>query len=456
VYAKTRVVWVRAKPTWSAPWLGYLAQGGSVATLDGAPIYAHGCDAWYAVVPRGYVCVDRKRATIDASDPELALFTKHAPDLSSPTPYRYAASLGAERYEAPPARDEQKARERDLAGHLGLLDAARRGEPLDSTLAGVDLSPAATAAVAFASLPVELQIKRRRLPPDSTVAFLGEYIHDDRTFLLTSDFAWVPKDRVRIYTPTAFHGVELGARVKLPLAFFRQKDRPAYEHTSGGDFVERGRGFSRLGWIALTQTSARHGDQTYLETAEAGVWIRESDCVVLRPAERTPWGSPVGASDPARPPGRATWVEASVRDGWLIAYEGTSAVFATLVATGRGGAFFPRGEEPILTSSTPIGRFSVTGKFVTATMDGGDGSTHADVPWVQNFRGAHAIHSAYWHDAWGEAVSDGCLNVSPQDGRWLFDFSEPKVPDGWYGVRWDPRAGPGASASATTTVLIHR
>ena len=67
-----------------------------------------------------------------------------------------------------------------------------------------------------------------------------------------------------------------------------------------------------------------------------------------------------------------------------------------------------------------------------------------------NFRGAHAIHGAYWHSGFGELVSDGCLDVSPADGHFLFGFTEPKVPEGWHGARWDPHLGP------TTMVVVHR
>jgi lipoprotein-anchoring transpeptidase ErfK/SrfK len=75
---------------------------------------------------------------------------------------------------------------------------------------------------------------------------------------------------------------------------------------------------------------------------------------------------------------------------------------------------------------------------------------HADVPWAQNFSGPHAIHGAYWHDSWGELKSGGCINVSPIDGKWLFEFTEPTVPIGWHGVRWDPSKGP------ATGIIINR
>ena len=44
-------------------------------------------------------------------------------------------------------------------------------------------------------------------------------------------------------------------------------------------------------------------------------------------------------------------------------------------------------------------------------MEAPDEFIHSDVPWTQNFSGAHALHSAYWHDDWGSNKSGGCINV---------------------------------------------
>jgi hypothetical protein len=452
VYAKTRFVWIRERPSWDSRWLGYLWYGGSVPLASTTPYYARGCEVWYKVLPRGFVCVDGGRATLDGGDPDFLAVRERAPDTSSPWPHRYAESLGAERYEHLPDGREQRAREPDLEAHLALLRAAREGRPLDPTLAGIDLSPAMDDAVAFSSLPRDIQIQRNSLRRDSTLAYVGEYRHDDRSFLLTSDFVWVPKDRTRPYAPVTFHGVELDGAVKLPIAFFRETDKPAFRREGpAGEMQKVPETFSRLSMVELTGREAEGRGTRYLETRRDGLWVVASDAVVPKISERTPWGAEVGGPDthPDRPPGRATWVDASIYEGWLVAYEGTRPVYATLIAPGRGGAPH-HAKTPIETASTPIGRFNVTGKFVTATMDGPGDIVHSDVPWTQNFSGPYAIHAAYWHDAWGERVSGGCLNVSPIDGKWLFEFSEPRLPTGWYGVRWDP------GSEGSTIVMVHR
>jgi hypothetical protein len=173
--------------------------------------------------------------------------------------------------------------------------------------------------------------------------------------------------------------------------------------------------------------------------------------VIPKPAAATPWGAAVGQPDTSgnAPKGRATWLEVAVTQGYLIAYEGTTPTFVTLIAPGRGGAGLPS-EDLIPNALTPIGTFPISGKFATATMEAPGEFIHSDVPWTQNFSGPYAVHAAYWHDDWGTLKSGGCVNVSPIDGRTLFEFSEPALPPGWHGVRWLPWLG------ASTLVVVHK
>jgi lipoprotein-anchoring transpeptidase ErfK/SrfK len=72
-----------------------------------------------------------------------------------------------------------------------------------------------------------------------------------------------------------------------------------------------------------------------------------------------------------------------------------------------------------------------------------------DVPYVQYFEAGYALHVAYWHDVFGVARSHGCINLSPIDGRWIFQWTEPRVPEGWHGVMSGAEAGEG------TTIVVH-
>ena len=57
-----------------------------------------------------------------------------------------------------------------------------------------------------------------------------------------------------------------------------------------------------------------------------------------------------------------------------------------------------------------------------------------DVPWVQYIHRNIALHASFWHSSYGTPKSHGCINLSPEDARWLFNWSHPKLPDKWHAV----------------------
>lgn len=464
VYARTRFVWVRLAPGDSG-WIGYLWFGGSVPLKGTAPRPGPNCaKSWYEIEPLGWVCVDDVDATLNAADPVVARLQPLAPRLDSPWPHEYAESRGANRYAEIPTPREQRRREWDFAEHMAAVEQIRGGatlpvkvaatgrkDPIALLLDGVDLAPAGGEPIDLQGLPATVSEQRRRMNPLSTVAWSRAVHAQDRDWLLTADLRWVAKDRVAPYPKVRFKGVVLGQGVELPIAFFRGSARPKLKRDAAGGFAEAGESFARLSWVALTGQRVTAGGDVLLETREPGVWVRERDAVVPTPKATTPWGAAVGAPDTTgkAPKGRATWMEASIWQGWLVAFEGTRAVYATMISPGRGGSPEP-GKDPLKTASTPVGEFKITGKFATATMVAPGEFIHSDVPWTQNFSGPHALHAAYWHDDWGNRMSAGCVNVSPEDGRWLFEFTEPRSPPGWHGVRWRP------DAESATTFIVHR
>lgn len=306
------------------------------------------------------------------------------------------------------------------------------------SLFGLDLSAAVESPPTWPAFPNNVRELHKHLVRGSAVAWTREFNHQGRTFLLTDDLSWVPKDRVRPLPRVEFSGVHLGAEIELPLAFFRDEVRPRFQRQPDGSFAPTGQVYERLSWVQLTGAQASAPDSEYLETRN-GDWVRSFDAVVPTPRPNTPWNAPVGRTDTTghAPKGRATWLQVSLRGGWLIAYEGTSPKFVTLVSAGRGGP--PRGSRPVAsTASTPTGWYRITGKFVTSTMIAPDQLVHSAVPWAQNFSGPYSLHSAYWHDGWGYGKSGGCINLSPADSFFLFHFTEPSIPAGWHGLRWSP------------------
>ena len=448
LYVKSRFAWVHPQPG-SEGWIGYLWSGASVKLKQAEPVVGPGCSKWVAIEPRGYVCADGERATLDPKDPAYQVLAKYAPRLDTAWPHDYGESRGLIRYKTIPSPEEQRRREWDLVDHMKEVQAALEGKPRDASLEGVDLTPAPSTPIELGELPGTAREPRNRLLPTSTVAWIAQTHAEGRDWLLSADMMWAPKDRVMVYPKVTFHGVELGKGVQLPLAFFRGEDRDKFERKADGSFVPAGDKFLRLSYVQLTGKSEDKDGETYLETRDGGRWVKKKEAVVPEPSSTTPWGAPVGGADTKdAPAGRRTWIEASVWKGWLVAFEGTKPVYATMISPGRGGTPV-RGKTPLETASTPTGSFKITGKFATATMVAPHEYIHSDVPWTQNFSGPHALHGAYWHDNWGNRMSAGCVNVSPIDGKWLFEFTEPELPPGWHGVRWRPSEEP------ATTFIVH-
>jgi hypothetical protein len=64
------------------------------------------------------------------------------------------------------------------------------------------------------------------------------------------------------------------------------------------------------------------------------------------------------------------------------------------------------------------------------------------------FEQSFALHGAFWHTGFGAVHSHGCVNLSPPDARFLYFWSEPRVPAGWHAAYAGPQA-PG------TRVFVH-
>ncbi|HEX6765413.1 MAG TPA: L,D-transpeptidase, partial [Polyangiaceae bacterium] len=424
VHAKARFVWIRGEPDAATDWIGFLWSGGSVRLKSQKSRPGPGCETWYSIEPRGWVCVDGRRATLDGTDPALAVLREFGGDLDSPRPHRYGESIGLERYDELPPVELQRSREAGFEAFQKRVAAARAGAT-DEGLRGIDLALPSATPPTFPELARSVHEGRLHLLRRSTVAYSREVRWGDRGFLLAGDYSWVPKDRVKPYPTVTFRGTPLDA-VKLPLAFFRGEDRAEFRRNEGGEMVTTGEKLRRLTWVELSGESVESAGERYLALKRPGLFVKERDAVVPTPRSKTPWGDAVGSKERTSelPKGRRTWIEVSIRGGWLIAYEDTTPVYATMISAGRGGEPVP-GRPTLETASTPTGTFPINGKFATATMEAPGEFIHSDVPWVQNLTGPYALHTAYWHDNWGNLMSAGCVNVSPDDAKWLYEFTEP-------------------------------
>ncbi|HOU39778.1 MAG TPA: L,D-transpeptidase family protein [Promineifilum sp.] len=108
------------------------------------------------------------------------------------------------------------------------------------------------------------------------------------------------------------------------------------------------------------------------------------------------------------------WIDVNLSTQTLVAYEGDTPVFNTLVSSGLP-------QWPTVT-----GQFRTYMKYESQTMNGyllGYDYFLPDVPYVMYFYEDYAIHGTYWHNNFGTPMSHGCVNVSTPDAGWLFNWA---------------------------------
>jgi len=103
----------------------------------------------------------------------------------------------------------------------------------------------------------------------------------------------------------------------------------------------------------------------------------------------------------------------------LSCLEGEREVFKTSISTGHHSTPTPRGE------------FRVLYKRHTRRMTVLDIEDPYDLPGVPytvyfTWSGV-AIHGTYWHNDYGRVHSHGCVNLKPQDAKWVFRWVEPTI-----------------------------
>lgn len=114
----------------------------------------------------------------------------------------------------------------------------------------------------------------------------------------------------------------------------------------------------------------------------------------------------------------------------LSCYEAGREVYYCRVSTGIKFTIDYLGEE--VDYSTPPGTLLTHWKIISKNMtageeEGGSGYSTPAVPWCVYIQGGIAIHGAFWHNAFGEPRSHGCVNVRPEDAKWIFRWSMPYV-----------------------------
>ncbi len=144
----------------------------------------------------------------------------------------------------------------------------------------------------------------------------------------------------------------------------------------------------------------------------------------VSPAELTPL-SPEVSPEQKR-------IEVNLTRQVLKAFEGERLVLETRISSGMPR----RGATPAESTETPRGIYHVQSKMPSKHM--GDGNLTDDpeayeypgVPWTSFFEPVVGIafHGTYWHTNYGVPMSHGCINMRPEEAKWIFRWTTPAAP----------------------------
>jgi hypothetical protein len=112
----------------------------------------------------------------------------------------------------------------------------------------------------------------------------------------------------------------------------------------------------------------------------------------------------------------------------LSCFEGNNEVYFCRISSGQK---FDSTGAVSNELATPIGDLSAWWKIISKNMTAGSeqaGYSTPAVPWCTFISGEGvAIHGAFWHNDFGERRSHGCVNVTPEDAKWIFRWTTPSI-----------------------------
>ncbi len=446
IYAKSPQTWIFAEPRQGAGKLGYLRTGGS-APVNPQPILNPSCPrGWYSLVPRGFVCLD-SASTTDANDPIVVAMHDWGPVFDRKLPYIYGTvRRPGPVYRRLPSEEELNAAEPELSAQIERWLAAsgeagagfaqrvwspttetipdpkaawldKQSDPIPEFLRTGKFAPRVPAETAPTDNSPVLGIMARRVG----YSLLKTLLFNGRRYGVSAKFEVVPTEHLRPIQGSDFHGFRIPEDIDFPFAIVRQPGAMLFSYDSASKKTSpQGRAPYR-GALKLSGKQAFFRGKLFYETVD-GLWIGDRDASRLDPVRKMPaWGS-----------NGEKWIDINVTKQTLALYEGTKAVYATLVLTGEAGL-----SDPEKSTATKRGIYRIHTKHVSVMMDSdevGEEFELRDVPYVQYFESNYALHGAYWHDRFGIPKSHGCINLAPEDARRIFFWTEPTVPVGWHGA----------------------
>ena len=245
---------------------------------------------------------------------------------------------------------------------------------------------------------------------DQWVSVDAEVEYEGEQWMQINENEFVRADALAIANPSRFQGVYLAEQPQYPFAWINTATRPS--STPQEPPNPEAPLYHRYQIVTIYAQEFRDPNELWYLIGD-DQWVEQG---VVSKVTVDPPPAGVGAGE--------RWIEVDLFEQTLAAYEGERMVYATLISSGRPG--------PTWTDS---GLFRIwlklrAGKMSNPDCQDGDSRWYhlEDVPWTMYFNGATALHTSYWHDAFGFTRSHGCVNLAPRDSEWLFNWTSPYDP----------------------------
>lgn len=228
------------------------------------------------------------------------------------------------------------------------------------------------------------------------VAYTITEARDGRTYLYTPvNSGWMDGADLQSLTPSTFSGIQLTRTVTF-----------------------------RFGWV-LTDTTSIDAAGTPIQAYTLYQVVLEVPAVIQNPgyiavgADEWLPEDQVALVDPQVPAdagsGSCRFIYVNLSEQTLSVYEGCRLKFATLVSSGKNSWTF-EGSFNIQYKNPPYSTISPPSESTSDYYIQG-------VPYFMTYALNFGFHGAYWHDNFGTAASHGCINLSPADAKWLYDWA---------------------------------
>ena len=271
--------------------LGTVRAGGAVLLrMPATPVWSDSdCpQGWYAIAPRGFVC-GSNRTTDDAHARAVEVLSEYKPAPNAALPASYGIAEVTPLYLRVPTWDEQLKSEPGLEEHLHKRAALREaheaarswgdvseGQDSDLYPTGQDLAEDLKAGSFAPTPPRTIQANSPVtgfLGPGARVAWVGEFDAGGRTWLLTPELFFVPRDKVKRSVVSGFRGIEVPAG--RGVAFVGHREAKRYRADADRrKFSASGETFPPETALLLADTAPPANGARFFETSEAGVFAR--------------------------------------------------------------------------------------------------------------------------------------------------------------------------------------